>query len=312
VVGPRAGGVDGAGGLLLDGLTVGYRGGLGHGRRRDAVVLSDLRLSAAPGRVTVLLGPNGAGKSTLLRTVACLQPALAGRVLIDGADLLHLPARARARQLAVVLTERFDPGLLTGGEVVALGRHPYIGASGALSPGDRQAVDEALAVMHAHDLAAVRVAELSDGQRQRIMVARALAQQPRLLVLDEPTAFLDAPARIELLDRLRGIAADRAIAVVLSTHDVEMALRAGGDAWLITRRPDRDAGRPDPDAGPSRRGAGRSGRDAGRSGRGAAAVVSGQIEYLAATGAINDAFDTVAVGFDPAAGTFRLRSSGAR
>jgi iron complex transport system ATP-binding protein len=173
-----------AGGLVLHELTVGYRGGLGHGRRRHAVVLAGLRLSAAPGRVTMLLGPNGAGKSTLLRTVACLQPALAGRVLIDGVDLVHMSARARARLLAVVLTERFDPGLLTGGEVVALGRHPYVGASGSLSPADREAVGRALAVMHAEDLASVRVAELSDGQRQRIMVARALAQQPRLLVLD--------------------------------------------------------------------------------------------------------------------------------
>jgi len=263
--------------LRLCGLTVGYRGGLGHGRRQTRAVLAELSLTARPGEVTMLLGPNGSGKSTLLRTVACLQPALAGRMQVDGSDLVRMSPRERARSLAVVLTERFDPGLLTGGEVVALGRHPHGGAPGSLSPADRAAVEDALAVMHAEDLATVRVAELSDGQRQRIMVARALAQQPRLLVLDEPTAFLDAPARIELLERLRVIAAERTIAVVLSTHDVETALRAGGLAWLI--------------------GAGSTVRT----------VVSGRIEELAASGAINAAFDSTAVSFHAASGTFRLR-----
>ncbi len=250
---------------------------MGHGRRHTHTVLAGLTLQAAPGAVTMLLGPNGSGKSTLLRTVACLQPALSGRVEVDGQDLARLSPRLRAMRLAVVLTERFDPGLLTGGEVVALGRHPHLGASGSLSPADRSAVAEAMAVMHAEDLAGVRVAEMSDGQRQRIMVARALAQQPRLLVLDEPTAFLDAPARIELLERLRVIAAERGIAVVLSTHDVETALRAGGFAWLIVPGAD------------------------GRS------VTSGLIDRLAASDAINAAFDSPAVSFHPASGTFRLR-----
>jgi iron complex transport system ATP-binding protein len=264
-------------GLRLHGLSVGYRGGLGHSHRHTRTIVADLSLTADPGAVTMLLGPNGSGKSTLLRTVACLQPALAGRVEVDGADLTRMSPRMRARSLAVVLTERFDPGLLTGGEVVALGRHPHLGASGSLSPADRAAVANALAVMHAEDLAPVRVAELSDGQRQRIMVARALAQQPRLLVLDEPTAFLDAPARIELLERLRVIAAARDIAVVLSTHDVETALRAGGVAWLICPGADRRT------------------------------VISGRIEDLAADGAINVAFDSTAVTFHPDSGTFRLR-----
>ncbi len=236
----------------------------------------------------MLLGPNGSGKSTLLRTVACLQRALAGRADVDGADLARMPARSRARLLAVVLTDRFDPGLLTAGEVVALGRHPHLGPSGSLSPSDRSAVVEAMAVMHAEDLARERVAELSDGQRQRIMVARALAQQPRLLVLDEPSAFLDAPARIELLERLRVIAAERNIAVVLSTHDVETALRAGGPAWLIG----------------GVRGAAGDGRGANDSPR---AVISGSIGELAASGAINAAFDTPAVRFRAERGTFGLR-----
>lgn len=286
---PRPGGAEPVRGLRLFGLTVGYRGGAGL-RRRVRVVLGDLTLSAEPGVVTMLLGPNGSGKSTLLRSVACLQPALAGRVEVDGADLVRMGPRVRARLLSVVLTERFDPGLLTGGEVVALGRHPHLGASGSLSPGDRMAVAEALSVMHAEDLAGVRVAELSDGQRQRIMVARALAQQPRLMVLDEPSAFLDAPARIELLERLRVIAADLDIAVLMSTHDVETALRAGGFAWLIGPDPRGDA----------------AGRSSGRGGV-ASVVTSGPVGELAASGAINAAFDSAAVTFHPGPGIFRLR-----
>ncbi len=322
-------------GLGVQQLSVGYPGGIGRGRRQARVVLSGLDLVAVPGRVTMLLGANGAGKSTLLRTIACLQPALAGRVEVDGADLGRLSARARARTLAVVLTERFDPGLLTGGEVVALGRHPHVGPAGALSSADREAVGEALAMMHAEDLADHRLAEMSDGQRQRIMVARALAQEPRLLVLDEPSAFLDAPARIELLARLAVVAVDRGIAVLLSTHDVETALRAGGDAWLIGRpgaashggaingaaallgaapSPKCQDGTEPSSAAPGAAVSGSTGRGgraqdatAQRAVPGRTPVISGPIELLAASGAINDAFDSVAVGFDAASGTFRLR-----
>ncbi len=271
-------------GLRVVDLAVGYRGGAGRVSRRTHLVLEGLRLVAEPGAVTTLLGPNGSGKSTLLRTLACLQPALRGRVEIDGMDPRRMSPRQRARGLAVVLTDRFDPALLTGREVVSLGRHPHLGMSGSLGPTDRLAVAEALAVMRADHFADVRLAELSDGQRQRVMIARGLAQQPRLLVLDEPTAFLDAPGRIELLDRLRTVAAERNIAVVLSTHDVELALRSGGAAWLIRS----------------------AGDDSPAPGAGARTVTSGPIGRLARNGAINSAFDSDAVGFDPNAGTFRL------
>jgi iron complex transport system ATP-binding protein len=267
-------------GLVLRGLTVGYPGGLGRASRRTHVVLQGLDLRAEPGRVTVLLGPNGAGKSTLLRTIAALQRPLRGRVEVEGTDVAALSIRDRARRIAVVLTDRFDPGLLTGGDVVALGRHPHVGAAGVLSVADHDAIHAALAIMHAGDLAGLRIAEMSDGQRQRVMVARALAQEPRLLVLDEPSAFLDAPARVELMERLAVIAAARGITVVLSTHDVESALRTDGDAWLI---------------GPG---------DPGGTG---GTVSSGVLAELAESGAINAAFDTDAVSFDRPSGVFRLR-----
>lgn len=259
--------------LIVDALTVGYRGRRGFGRP-DRVVLREVSVRAAAGRLTLLLGPNGAGKSTLLRSIAGLQHPLAGRVTLGGAALSDLDPRDRAARLAVVLTERFDPGLLRGRDVVELGRFPHRTRTGSFTPKDRQAVDDALAAVHAAELVDGLLAQMSDGQRQRIMIARALAQAPRLLLLDEPSAFLDAPARIELLAVLRRIARERDIPVVASTHDVEAAVQLGQDGWLI---------------GPGDR------------------VTSGPVADLARGGAISAAFDTPDVEFDRATGRFGLR-----
>lgn len=259
------------GDLLLSGVTVGYPGGV---RRSPVVVLRDVSLRADAGRVTVLLGPNGSGKSTLLRSVAGLQRLLGGRVLLAGTSITDLDPRQRAARVAVVLTERFDPGLLRGEDVVRLGRYPHRNSAGNLTATDRAVIAGALGAVHADGLETVALARMSDGQRQRIMIARALAQEPSLLLLDEPSAFLDAPARIELLALLRRIAAERGIAVVASTHDVEAAVRMGQDGWLI---------------GPG------------------AVVTSAPVEELAAGGAIGAAFDTTAVTFEPGSGMFRLR-----
>lgn len=249
--------------LDLTGLRVGYR---------KTSVMAPVSERAQPGRVTVLLGPNGSGKSTLLRTIAGLQPALAGTVRLGEVDLLSMDPRARARELAVVLTDRFEVGLLLGGDVVALGRHPHQGAGASLKPADRTAIAAALAAVHAEDLAGRRLAEMSDGQRQRILIARALAQEPSLLLLDEPSAFLDAPSRIELLAVLRRIAAERHIPILVSTHDVEAAIRAGQDGWVIDR----------------------------------GVIRSGPVEALAQK-VIGESFDTPAVRFHPGDATFRLR-----
>ncbi len=255
--------------LVVDALTVGYR----H-RRRSRVVLADVSVRAAAGRLTLLLGPNGTGKSTLLRSIAGLQHSLGGSATLGGESLPGLDPRTRATRMAVVLTERFDPGLLRGRDVVELGRFPHRTRAGSFTKDDRQAVDTALAAVHAADLADLLLARMSDGQRQRIMIARALAQSPALLLLDEPSAFLDAPARIELLALLRWIAAERGIPVVASTHDVEAAVQLGQDAWLI---------------GPGDR------------------VTSGPVRQLADGGAIGAAFDTDRVVFDPLTGRFGLR-----
>ncbi|MDN5748085.1 MAG: ABC transporter ATP-binding protein [Pseudonocardia sp.] len=249
-------------GLALRGLDVGHR---------RVPVLSDIHLHAEPGELTVLLGPNGTGKSTLLRTVAGLLPPLRGAAALHGTDLTALRPEQRARRVAVVLTERVDAALLTARELVALGRHPHTGARGTLRPRDHTAVDDALHAVRACPLAHRRVARLSDGERQRILIARALAQDPELLLLDEPTAFLDAPSRVAVTGLLRRLAHERGMVVVASTHDVELALRVADRAWLL----DRDGG-----------------------------VRSGPPAELVVDGAVGRAFDSDELHFDAAAGTF--------
>lgn len=216
--------------LTLCGLTIGYRTG-----RRTTTVAAGLRAQARRGELSVLLGPNGCGKSTLLRTLSGLQPALDGRVLLDGADVGKLTPDELARRIAVVLTERVDPGLLSVRELVGLGRIPHLGISARMRAADHAVVDWALAAVDAGELAQRPAAELSDGQRQRVLTARALAQQPSVLILDEPTAFLDVPSRAGLVEVLRSLAREHGLAIVMSTHDLELALRVADRAWLLDR-----------------------------------------------------------------------------
>lgn len=214
--------------LELAGLTVGYRT-----RRSRKVVLAGLDTSLEKGRLIGLVGPNGAGKSTLLRTLSGLQPPLAGSVRLLGRDLGRMRRDEVAQQVAVVLTDRVAPGRLTVADVVALGRHPHTGWSGRLGASDREAVTAALEAVGAGELTKRMLWELSDGQRQRVMIARAIAQAPRLLLLDEPTAFLDPPGRIRVFELLQDLAHDRRIAVAVCTHDVEVAARHADRLWVV-------------------------------------------------------------------------------
>nr|WP_245688065.1 ABC transporter ATP-binding protein [Rhodococcus phenolicus] len=191
-----------------------------------------LHAVARRGELAALVGPIGAGKSTLLRLCG-LQPALRGRVLIDGQDIATIKPADLATRISVVLTESIDPGLLTVRELVALGRTPHLPASARLSPEDRAAVDWALDAVGASELASRQFGELSDGQRQRGLTARALAQDPSLLVLDEPTSFLDVPSRVEFVDVLGRLAREQNLAVVMSTHELELALRVSDRMWLL-------------------------------------------------------------------------------
>lgn len=206
-------------------LAVGYRG-------RPAI-LSNIDLAAEPGEIICLLGPNGIGKSTLMRTLAHMQPALAGQVLIGGSDISLMPRTELAKKVAVVLTERLSIGAMPAFRLVELGRYPHSNWSGLLSERDRDIVQRAIEAVGAQHLAHRDINELSDGERQRIMIARALAQQPAVLLLDEPAAFLDVSARVEMMAVLRRLARQQQVAVVLSSHDLELSLRSADTIWLI-------------------------------------------------------------------------------
>ena len=205
----------------------------GYGRRRPVPVLEGIELEARPGELIALFGPNGAGKSTLLRTLAGLQRPLAGRVELGGAPLSRLSAGERARRLAVVLTDPIDAAQLSARDVVGLGRAPHAGFSGRLSREDAGIVDRAFRSAAAAHLADRRLSSLSDGERQRVMIARALAQAPSVMLLDEPTAFLDLPARAETISLLRRLAHREGLATIIATHDFEAALRHCDALWLI-------------------------------------------------------------------------------
>jgi iron complex transport system ATP-binding protein len=209
-------------------LAVGYRT-----RKTRRAVLERVNLAVHNGELVCLLGPNGIGKSTLLRTIVRMQPPLWGEVELDGADLRSITQGDLARRLGVVLTERVAVEALPARRIVELGRYPHSGWFGHVTDRDRQVVDWAIDAVGVRHLAERDFSRLSDGERQRVMIARALAQEPVLLVLDEPTAFLDVPSRVEVMGLLRQLTREGPLAVVVSTHDLELALRTADVVWLI-------------------------------------------------------------------------------
>jgi iron complex transport system ATP-binding protein len=221
-------------------LAVGYRS-----RRSRRAVVERVNVAVHPGELICLLGPNGIGKSTLLRTLARMQPPLWGTVALGGEPLDALSPAALARRLGVVLTDRIGVEALSVWRVVALGRYPHCGWLGQLDANDRAVVDRAIDAVGARHLAERDVSQLSDGERQRVMVARALAQEPLLLLLDEPTAFLDVPSRVELFALLRRLTRTQALAAVISTHDLELALRTADVVWLVEPGGELIAGAPE-------------------------------------------------------------------
>jgi iron complex transport system ATP-binding protein len=209
-------------------LTAGYRSA-----GRVTEIVRDATAQLAPGEFACLLGINGAGKSTLMRTLAGLQPALRGSVSVAGVPFHRLSRTARARSISLVLTERSFARHLTGLDVVRLGRFPYTGWHGRLSEEDHRIVDEAIQQTACEHLAPRPVTSMSDGERQRILIARAVAQSPQVMLLDEPTAFLDVAHRVRLTALLRDLTHEAGIAVLMSTHDLELALRTADTIWLI-------------------------------------------------------------------------------
>ncbi|PJF44632.1 MAG: ABC transporter ATP-binding protein [Phototrophicales bacterium] len=212
--------------LTTQNLSIGYK-------RPRKIVAEALNLELKSGELVCLLGPNGVGKSTLLRTIAAMQRPLAGYIFLGQHNIHDLSPRQRAQLISIVLTERVDNGLLTGYELVALGRYPYTDFSGRLSVQDKTIITWAIQAVGGTALAARPLNMLSDGERQKMMIARALAQDPSLMLLDEPTAFLDLPRRVELMRLLRHLAEDTQRAILVSTHDLELALQSAHRLWLM-------------------------------------------------------------------------------
>ena len=210
-------------------LSIGYQ----H-NAKETIVASGLDCSLCGGEFVCLLGPNGAGKSTLIRTLAGMQKPLAGEIRLSGKTMSDIAPRERARAVSVVLTEVMSSGVMDAYSLVSLGRHPYSGWFGGLTGQDRERIDWSIDAVGARPLANRHVSELSDGERQKISIARALAQEAKLMLLDEPTAFLDLPRREELLSILRDLAHRENLALLLSTHDLDLALRFADRLWLMT------------------------------------------------------------------------------
>ncbi|WP_455098841.1 ABC transporter ATP-binding protein [Prevotella histicola] len=203
--------------ITLSHLSVGYK--VGH------AVVSDINLTLQSGKLASLIGANGVGKSTLLKTLTGFLPKLEGSLLLDGKDISEFSQRALARQISIVLTQKPDVQNLTVEEIVGLGRSPYTGFFGKLHANDQQIVDESIIAVGIEKLKNRMIQTLSDGERQKVMIAKALAQQTPVIFLDEPTAFLDFSSKVETFQLLQRMAHEMGKLVLLSTHDLELAVR---------------------------------------------------------------------------------------
>ena len=210
-------------------LSIGYS----H-RGQETCVAEALDLALNAGEFICLLGPNGAGKSTLIRTLAGMQAPLSGSLKLQDQTFHSISPRERARMISVVLTEALPVGMMDAYSLVALGRHPYSGWLGGLKQNDKERIASAFKAVGAEGLEGRQIAELSDGERQKVSIARALAQEAQVMLLDEPTAFLDLPRRVELMTILRNLAHREQMGLLLSTHDLDLALRFADRLWMIT------------------------------------------------------------------------------
>lgn len=195
-------------------LTVGYDG---------KPLIHDITISVKKGEIVTLIGPNGAGKSTILKSITRQLKTIDGTVTIDKQDLNSYSYKTLSTKMAVVLTERMKPELMTCRDIVATGRYPYTGRLGILSKADEMKVTEALRTVHALEIAERNFNAISDGQRQRILLARAICQEPEIIILDEPTSFLDIRHKLELLSILRSMAKEKGITVIMSLHEIDLA-----------------------------------------------------------------------------------------
>jgi iron complex transport system ATP-binding protein len=226
--------------LQIQNLSTGY-----FLKRRESKVLHEgLNMELAAGELVCILGPNGAGKSTLLRTLLGFQLALKGEVFYSGYSLKELTVKEMAKIVSVVLTDRIDDSFLTAYEIVASGRYPYGSFTGSLTENDKQIIKSVMRQMDVESFAARLFSTLSDGEKQKTMIARAIAQETPLIFLDEPAAFVDSPSTVLLMETLKKLAHDHNKGILLTTHDMEPALRFADKLWLLGTAGEFEEGEP--------------------------------------------------------------------
>ena len=226
--------------IRVENLVTGYTD-----KHRTITVTPRFDASLCSGELTCLLGPNGAGKSTLLKTLSGFLPPVSGTIEIEGRRVNDYSESRLARMIGVVLTERISLNNMTVEELVAMGRSPYTGFWGRLSADDRRIVDESISLVRIDDLRKRMIQTLSDGERQKTMIAKALAQETPVIFLDEPTAFLDFPSKVEVMQLLLNLARMKNKTVFLSTHDLELALQIADKIWLIDKAKGVEVGTPE-------------------------------------------------------------------
>ena len=226
--------------ISIQGLSIGYI----H-KKETKVIAKDMDATICSGELTCLLGANGAGKSTLLRTLSAFLQPLGGDIWIQGKRLVDYSDKELATVIGVVLTEKCQLRNMTVTELVEMGRSPYTGFWGTLSKNDRRIVEDAIALVRIEDLKERMVHTLSDGERQKVMIAKALAQETPVIFLDEPTAFLDYPSKVEILHLLHRLSREMNKTIFLSTHDLELALQIADQIWLMDREKGVIAGTPE-------------------------------------------------------------------
>lgn len=256
--------------LTTKDLSIGFPA---RGSTERTIVAADINVSLRRGEMVGLLGPNGSGKSTLIRTLSALHQPLEGKVELESQDLAQYANKEQAQKLSTVLTDRLTIGNLSVYELVAFGRSPYTGWFGSLSKQDAETIDWAIEATGIQEFVNRDVLRLSDGERQKVMIARALAQDTSAILLDEPTAHLDLPNRVEVMRLLRKLAHETQKAILLSTHELDLALKAADTLWLIN--------------------------DSGQ-------IIKGTPEDLVLDGTFESVFERDSFDFDRSTGSFKL------
>lgn len=216
--------------LNLHNLSIGY-----HTGKKERIVQSNLNLTASQGELIALIGRNGCGKSTLLRSMASLQPIFDGKIKISGEDINQISPKKRARLISVVLTDQRAEASFNVKELISIGRDPYTGWLGSLSQEDDDIISKAIEMTNLTGFEERNIQELSDGERQRVFIARALAQDTPIILLDEPTSHLDLPNRISILLLLQNLARNTNKTIFISTHELETAMQVADKIWLMEK-----------------------------------------------------------------------------